>query len=258
MKHIFFTILPIIIFFSCQSQEKNTNNTAPKNQEASSTIPILDTFNSAIIISYKTSPNKIQFFLKDDQGDYFNNHGNLKQHIESKGQALIFAMNGGMYLKDYSPQGLYIENRKELKTLNTKRSNYGNFYLEPNGVFFISKGNKPAIIPTKEYVDMAKIKFATQSGPMLLIKGKMHTAFTKGSKHIHIRNGVGILPNGELLFAMSKDSINFYDFASYFAKQGCKNALYLDGAISKTYLPAKGVRQLTGSFGVIIAEVKKN
>ena len=99
-----------------------------------------------------------------------------------------------------------------------------------------------------------EIRYATQSGPMLLINGNMHPKFTKGSKHIHIRNGVGILPNGNLLFAMSKDSINFYDFASYFAEQGCENALYLDGAISKTYLPSKGIEESTGKFGVIIAE----
>jgi uncharacterized protein YigE (DUF2233 family) len=53
---------------------------------------------------------------------------------------------------------------------------------------------------------------------------------------------------------MSKTFINFYDFAAYFKKAGCKNALYLDGAISQTYLPAKNWNQAGGNFGVIIGE----
>jgi uncharacterized protein YigE (DUF2233 family) len=102
------------------------------------------------------------------------------------------------------------------------------------------------------------VKFATQSGPLLLINGKIHTKFNKGSKNLNIRNGVGILPNNQLLFAMSKQEINFYDFATYFKSKGCKNALYLDGFVSKTYLPEKGWNDLGGQFGVIIGETKDN
>ena len=84
----------------------------------------------------------------------------------------------------------------------------------------------------------------------------MHPRFNKGSANVHIRNGVGILPDGNILFAMSKEKVNFYDFASYFRQKGCKNALYLDGFVSRTYLPSKGWRQFEGNFGVIIGETK--
>jgi len=63
--------------------------------------------------------------------------------------------------------------------------------------------------------------------------------------------------NEELVFAMSKKTINFYDFASFFKIQGCKNALYLDGFVSRTYLPSKNWIQMDGNFGVIIAETRK-
>ena len=46
--------------------------------------------------------------------------------------------------------------------------------------------------------------------------------------------------------------INFYNFAKYFKSLGCKNALYLDGFVSRTYLPEKQWKQTDGSFGVII------
>ena len=43
------------------------------------------------------------------------------------------------------------------------------------------------------------------------------------------------------IFAMLKKEMNFYEFAEYFKKLGCKNALYLDGFVSRTYLPEKNI-----------------
>jgi uncharacterized protein YigE (DUF2233 family) len=60
-----------------------------------------------------------------------------------------------------------------------------------------------------------------------------------------------ILPDGSVLFAISKGPVNFYDFALFFKNNGCKNALYPDGAISQMYCPAKGLTT-NGKFGVII------
>jgi uncharacterized protein YigE (DUF2233 family) len=87
---------------------------------------------------------------------------------------------------------------------------------------------------------------------MLVIDGKIHAAFTKGSSNVNIRNGVGILPDNKIIFAMSKKEISFYDFANYFKSMGCKNALYLDGFVSRTYLPEQSWIQTDGNFGVMI------
>lgn len=51
---------------------------------------------------------------------------------------------------------------------------------------------------------------------------------------------------------MSKKEINFYDFANYFKKMGCINALYLDGFVSRAYLPEQNWIQTDGNFAVII------
>jgi len=161
-----------------------------------------------------------------------------------------------MYNKDLSPQGLYIENGQQIKALDKKESGYGNFYLQPNGVFSINNEDVATITTTKKFNEELPIKYATQSGPMLIIGGQIHSKFTKGSKNMHIRNGVGIRPNGNVLFAMSKEKINFYDFAQFFKKMDCKNALYLDGFVSRTYLPCQNWIQEDGNFGVIIGEVE--
>lgn len=206
-------------------------------------------------LSFVTDPASIQFYWKDDNGQIFRSIQNLKQFIETKNQELKFAMNGGMYMNDNSPQGLFIQNNITLIPLDTL-SGTGNFYLKPNGVFYLTKDNKAVVCQSKEFIDNGKINFATQSGPMLLIDGQIHQAFKKGSVNLNIRNGVGILPDNRVVFAMSKQEVNFYDFAEFFKSMGCKNALYLDGFVSRTYLPEENWKQLDGSFGVLIGVTK--
>lgn len=207
-------------------------------------------------VSFIIDPKKLELKLywKDDKQQNFKSIQQLKIWLEKNNKRLLFAMNGGMYKEDNSPLGLFIEDKKTITPLNTKNGN-GNFYLKPNGVFYITTDNLPAICNTPDFVNTGKIKYATQSGPMLVIDGKIHPAFKKGSANLNIRNGVGILPGNKILFAMSKNEINFYDFANYFKSMGCKNALYLDGFVSRTYLPEQNWMQTDGDFGVIIGVI---
>ena len=210
------------------------------------------------ILTYIVDPQKgkLAFYLNDENGSNFGNHKKLKDWLALKNEKLIFAVNGGMYNKDRTPQGLYIENGKVIKEIESQEKGYGNFYLQPNGVFYLDNNNVPSIIPTTKFQSSPQIKYATQSGPMLVVDGAIHSKFNDGSPNVHIRNGVGILPNGQLLFAMSKEKINFYSFAKFFQQNGCKNALYLDGFVSRTFLPAKEWVQEDGNFGVIIGETE--
>ena len=206
-----------------------------------------------LFISYIVNPKKqnLEFFWKNEKGENFKNAENLISWLKSKNKKLLFSTNGGMYKKDNSPQGLFIENKIVKSEIDTSNGN-GNFYLKPNGVFYLTTDKNPIICKTEDFVNNVKIKYATQSGPMLVIDGEIHTAFKKNSTNLNIRNGVGILPNNQIVFAISKKEINFYDFAEYFKKLGCKNALYLDGFVSRTYLPEKNWKQIDGNFGVII------
>ena len=208
------------------------------------------------LLSYCVNPKKqtLQLFFADDQNRPLGNFKNLRNWLEAKGKKLVFAMNGGMYKTDQSPLGLFIDSGKTVNPLNTASAS-GNFYLKPNGVFYISKDRTATVVSTQKFKSGNNILYATQSGPMLIVDGKIHPEFKSGSTNLNIRNGVGVLPNGEVLFVKSKRPINFYDFANFFKKAGCKNALYLDGFVSRTYLPAQHWEQLDGNFGVIIGEV---
>lgn len=209
------------------------------------------------VISYTADLQEadIIFYWKDEKGNLFQNIGGLERYIEAKGQKLLFAMNGGMFKPDGSPQGLFIQEGKLITPLDTASGN-GNFYLKPNGVFYITESNKAVVCPTENFIYTKDISYATQSGPMLVIEGEIHPDFKEGSKNTHIRNGVGILPDGKVIFAISKTRVNFYDFASYFQSMGCKNALYLDGYVSRAYVPEKNWVQTDGNFGVIIGITK--
>lgn len=182
------------------------------------------------------------------------NLGKLKQVVEAQGNKLLFAMNGGMYRPDRSPQGLYVEDGRQLTPLDTVQEAYGNFYLQPNGVFFIDSLGRAGISTTIQFDTLRPaVRFATQSGPMLVIDGQLHPVFRKGSSNLHIRNGVGVIDAHRLVFAISRRPVNLYDFASLFRDYfGCENALYLDGAISRLYLPTLGRDDLGGDFGPII------
>lgn len=211
-----------------------------------------------MVLSYEVNPaqHDLRFFLKDKHQQAFQNIGRLKQSLDSAGLELVFAMNGGMFTTELSPQGLYVEGGKVMANTDTLRSGYGNFYMLPNGIFYLTASRRAVVCATDTFVLTPDVQYATQSGPMLVIDGAIHAKFNNGSKNVNIRNGVGILPNGNILFAISKEKINFYDFALWFKKRGCRNALYLDGFVSKMYLPEKKIEQLDGTLGVMIGEVK--
>ncbi|WP_130286681.1 phosphodiester glycosidase family protein [Aquimarina brevivitae] len=212
---------------------------------------------ATLFLTHTLHPKKqtLQFFWKDESGTTYQTFKQLKESLSGMGKKLVFAMNGGMYTPTYDPQGLYIENGVVKAPIDTIQKGYGNFYLQPNGVFYLTKNNVPGVCTTNDF-ESKNIAFATQSGPMLVIDGKIHPKFKKGSSYLNIRNGVGILPNGNILFVMSKKELSLYDFAHYFQSKGCLNALYLDGFVSKTFLPEKGYHKLDGNFGVIIGEIK--
>ena len=96
----------------------------------------------------------------------------VKQLLEEKDLELVFATNGGMYKPSQAPQGLYVENGELLAPLDLSTGGYGNFYMQPNGVFFIDEYGRGKVIDSREYGFYEDhVLHATQSGPMLLKKG---------------------------------------------------------------------------------------
>ena len=203
--------------------------------------------------------HEINLYWKDNQGRAFSTFGSLAEHVESKGASLLFATNAGIFSSDITPGGLHVEQGIELHRLNL-RDGEGNFHLKPNGVFFVENGTAQVMESTAYSLKARRPRVATQSGPMLVIDGSLHPAFTQGSDNRNIRNGVGVDKNGYVHFAVSNDRVNFHDFASLFLEAlKCPNALYLDGSISDIYLPSLGrTPNGSGYCGILGVEGKKN
>lgn len=195
----------------------------------------------------------ITLHWKDEQGKVIGNIGALRAMLLGRDEQLAFAMNGGMYDRDQAPVGLYIEEGRMLNRIDRRTERRGNFYMQPNGVFGIRMDGSAFVIRTSEMQDMLNVRYATQSGPMLITGGIINKNFTPGSKNLQIRNGVGIRRDGHVVFAISRTPVNFHDFATWFKEQGCDHALYLDGAVSKAYIPEAGMDGLDGELGVLIA-----
>lgn len=197
--------------------------------------------------SFIFNPNQLRLFWKDSKGVPYSSFSNVKkEHPE-----LIFMMNAGMYTasKFPAPVGLYIEKGikfRSVKIVINRRVNYG---IPPSGIFYFN-AQKAFIIKATDWNSQLDAAYATQSGPMLLIKGKLNKNLPKGS-YIK-RNGVGIRADGKVVFGCFRS--NFIDFALWFKKQKCIDALYLDGGISDYWIPSTLFS--FGKFGPIIGAVK--
>lgn len=186
------------------------------------------------------SGDDLRLFLNGPNGAY-GGFPALKADLAAKGQTLGFAMNAGMYQPDLSPVGLYVENRKQLTPLITS-DGPGNFGLLPNGVFCIGK-TRFAVVESRAFAKKPpNCRYATQSGPMLVIAGQLHPQFRLGSDSLHVRNGVGVSKDGRTAyFAISNTAVNFASFALLFRDTlRTPNALYFDGSVSRLMAPELG------------------
>lgn len=191
----------------------------------------------------------------------FNNIAALKQWGTQHGRRMLFATNAGIYDAQREPLGLYVEDGKTLVPLNTAHGDpsEGNFSLLPNGVFAIDASGKASVHTTKAFGHhKTDPQWATQSGPMLVIDGKLNAHFKAQSDSLKWRSGVCARTPTDVVFAISEAPVNFHTFARLFRdKLGCRNALYLDGTLSQVFVdgeyygpPSFMIKPYAGMFAV--------
>ncbi|MEQ9694421.1 phosphodiester glycosidase family protein [Shimia sp. SDUM112013] len=179
----------------------------------------------------------IRLFLRNEEGSILGQFSTVNASLPPE-ERLVFAMNAGMYHADRSPVGLYIENGDIEGKLLTGASD-GNFGLLPNGVLCIA-ANRVDVVETLTFkATSPNCRYATQSGPMLVINGRLHPRFLVDSTSRHFRNGVGTTADGKrVVFAISNDKVTFHEFGRLFRDAlGTPNALFLDGKVSRLYAP---------------------
>jgi uncharacterized protein YigE (DUF2233 family) len=208
---------------------------------------------SADVYVVDTKTSRIGVYGSRPGGGRIGSFANLSDYFDHTGVNLAFATNGGMFHADYKPVGLLVQDGVERSPINLNNGD-GNFFLKPNGVFLVSSGERAAVVRSERFARLNHgVRAATQSGPLLVIDGRINPAFKAGSTNRFVRSGVGVLDPHTVVFAISSEPVNFWDFAQLFRDViGSKNALYLDGAISKFYVPGKQERPGEEQFGVVI------
>ncbi|HEY6382080.1 MAG TPA: phosphodiester glycosidase family protein [Pseudolabrys sp.] len=180
----------------------------------------------------------VRLFWKKPDGQPYGYPSSLPRAFGNSGR-LLFATNGGMYHPDNSPVGLYVEGGRELVRANTS-AGPGNFHMRPNGVFYVT-GEIGGVVETRLFIKQRpQVDFATQSGPMLVIDGKVHARFARYGGSRKYRAGVGSRDPNSVVFAVSESEVSFGEFARLFRdKLRSKNALFLDGGSATSfYSPA--------------------
>lgn len=180
----------------------------------------------------------IDMELLSDDGLPLGNFVALDRAVDAP---IVFAMNAGMYHADRRPVGLFVQDGRTSKKIVT-REGPGNFGLLPNGVFCV-RGDRADVIESRAFAaDPPACDQATQSGPMLVIDGALHPRFLPNSPSRKIRNGVGAMPDGQTVhFVIADQPVTFHEMATLFRDVlGVRDALFLDGSVSRLYDPVSG------------------
>ena len=173
-------------------------------------------------------------------------------------ERIAFAVNAGMFDGEGKPIGYYVEEGNRLKELN-RNDGAGNFHMKPNGVFFGSGGKWRVMTADAFFATVGdRPQFGTQSGPMLLVDGKLHPEVTDDGPSRTIRNAVGVDGAGRAHFVISEGPVSFGKLARYYRDVvKARDALYLDGSVSALWDPPSGRMDARAPIGPMILVQEK-
>lgn len=217
------------------------------------------------VVDIDLGNDALELRWKDASGHALAGIDGLRIWGQTQGRDLLFAANAGIYDREFRPLGLHVEDGAELRPLNTAHSagSRGNFSMQPNGVFYVDRAGNAGVVQTGQWRDKAiDARIASQSGPLLLVDGEINPNFDSQSESAKLRSGVCASAPHRVVFAISEAPVTFHAFARLFRDElGCRDALYLDGTISRLWTKADGyagapavmVKPYVGMFAVFAA-----
>jgi uncharacterized protein YigE (DUF2233 family) len=139
------------------------------------------------------------------------------------------------------------------------QSGPGNFYLKPNGFFWMDSARGVHVDTSDTYLARRQpAVWATQSGPMLVIAGKLNPQFDPDGASRYVRNGVGIRDLHHAVFAISDAPVSFGKLARFFRDGlNCQDALYFDGAVSSIWVPALHRQDNGAALGPMVVVLER-
>jgi uncharacterized protein YigE (DUF2233 family) len=213
---------------------------------------------SFLACAFDSGTEELRLASRGSDGRRLGSLQALEKSLGVDSGRVLFAMNAGMFDSDGTPVGLYVENGIVKHPLNTE-SGSGNFYLKPNGVFWVDSARGVRVDASDAYmVRNQGTVWATQSGPMLVIAGKLNPQFDPDGASRYVRNGVGIRDLHHAVFAISDAPVSFGKLARFFRDDfKCEDALYFDGAISSIWVSASHRQDFGATIGPMIVVLER-
>ena len=209
------------------------------------------------VCPYDPAHHRLALHLTDRRGRVLGSLAALARALGPERRALLFATNAGMYHAGGAPVGLYISEGEQRRPV-VLRAGPGNFGLLPNGVLAIDNAGAARVVESRAFSPEG-VRYATQSGPMLVIDGQLHPRIQPDGPSRLIRNGVGADGTGRAWFAISEDPVSFGRFARFFRDVlHTPNALYLDGTVSSLWEPGTGRQDAYAPLGPVVAVFAKD
>ena len=197
---------------------------------------------NGILYAFKINPEDYQFKLAITHKK--QQPLNSIEKLVNQDHAVL-AINGGFFSPEFLPLGLRISDGKIKNPLK---------HISWWGVFYI-KNNKAKIVSQKSYKPSKNINFAIQSGPRLIINGRIPNL----KPGIDNRSALGITKDGQIIIVATENApISTSELAKIMSTPtsqgglGCIYALNLDGGRStQLYAKIKNFSLLIPGFSPI-------
>src|SRR6478609_11667425 len=163
---------------------------------------------------FDLDPARVTLMLVGQRADEPQTFEALAPYLKERGLTLAVATNAGIFGPARHPMGLHVQDGEILTPLSTADGD-GNFFLKPNGVFWLDDAGVH-VASSEQYAPQGRLRFATQSGPLLLEHGQIHPAFSSESRSRRLRSAIGVDTRGHAHLAISLGQVSFYDAASLF------------------------------------------
>jgi uncharacterized protein YigE (DUF2233 family) len=206
---------------------------------------------------------RVQAYWRDEHHRPLRSLPGLQRWLAGRGQGMLAGMNGGIFHTDQTPAGLLVSQGNVQDALNEhvtapSPAQHGNFYVQPNGVFFATTDGALHITTTPEAKPfLSRMAAATQSGPLLVRDGRFTPAFRSADTlsawtgsaaqrarelggNPPTRNAACLGRDGFLYLVLTESGVRGDPFARFLRDRlRCRDALFLDGSYSSLHVPGR-------------------
>ncbi|HEY0018161.1 MAG TPA: phosphodiester glycosidase family protein [Longimicrobium sp.] len=209
------------------------------------------------IVRADPARTRIQLYWRDAAGRGYGSQARLATALRAQGETLLAASNAGIF-GFTAPDGLHVERGRVLAPLNLRQGR-GNFYEQPNAVFFVTSAGRAEIVESNAArARIPEMAEATQSGPALLLDGAL-AGPAAGATPASMLAGTRVVRNGvcvdgrSVYLVKTDDPLTRAHLALFFRDRlRCGDGLYLDGSTpSSLHVPGRRRESRNSLMGIL-------